>query len=59
MADGKGDYGTIHVMEDEMRAAGQGVFEARSGESSKRAAKADAAPKAEAPAPKKASRAKK
>ena len=30
MADDKGVYGTRHVMEEEMRAAGQGVFEAKS-----------------------------
>jgi hypothetical protein len=27
---GKGAYGTRHVMEEEMRAAGQGVFEGKS-----------------------------
>lgn len=29
MTERKGDYGTVHVMEEEMRAAEQGVFEPR------------------------------
>lgn len=44
MADSKGAYGTVHVMEEEMRAAGQGVFEDRSSESRrKRTVKAEPA----------------
>jgi hypothetical protein len=39
----KGAYGTVHVMEEEMREAGIGVFEARSGEA-KRRVKKEAAP---------------
>jgi nucleotide-binding universal stress UspA family protein len=41
---GQAEYGVVHVMEEEMRAAQQGVFEPKSGE--KRARKA-AAPAAE------------
>lgn len=29
---GQAEYGVVHVMENEMREAGQGVFEAKSGE---------------------------
>lgn len=51
--DGKGSYGTVHVMEEEMRAAEQGVFEKRSGEAKRSRAKAAATPatKAEGAAP--------
>lgn len=45
--DGAGAYGTVHVMEEEMRAAGVGVFEASSHE----APKERAAPKRAAPKP--------
>lgn len=34
---GKGAYGTVHVMEEQMRAAGQGVFEEKSGEFGRKA----------------------
>ena len=49
MSDGKGAYGTVHVMEEEMRAQGAGVFE----EKPKRRTKAAREPenKAEGPAP--------
>jgi hypothetical protein len=32
----KGAYGTVHVMEDEMRVAGQGVFEESSSEAGRK-----------------------
>jgi hypothetical protein len=45
MSEPKGAYGTIHVMEEEMREAGQGVFEEKSGEAGrKRRRKAEPAP---------------
>jgi hypothetical protein len=34
--DRKGAYGTVHVMEDAMREAEQGVFEAHAGEAGKK-----------------------
>ena len=40
----KGEYGTRHVMEEEMREAGQGVFERKSGESRRTRKAATAAP---------------
>jgi hypothetical protein len=50
MSDGKGAYGTVHVMEDEMRAAEQGVFEPKSGEPEKKAEPKPANKMAKAPA---------
>lgn len=44
---GQSEHGTVHLMEEEMRAAGQGVFEPKSGEAkakAKPAAKAEKAP---------------
>jgi hypothetical protein len=40
---GQHEFGTVHVMEDEMREAEQGVFEPKSGESGVRRTKAAAA----------------
>lgn len=34
---GKGAYGTVHVQEEQMRAAGVGVFEEKSGEAGRKA----------------------
>ncbi len=48
MADTPKTYGTIHVMEEEMRAAEQGVFEKKSGEA--KAARKPQNKMAEAPA---------
>ena len=47
MADGKGNYGTIHVMEEAMKEAGQGVFEAKAPKPKSRPAKAAAKDKAD------------
>jgi hypothetical protein len=37
---GQAEYGTVHVMEEEMREAEQGVFEPKSGEVRRKAAPA-------------------
>lgn len=37
---GQAEYGVVHVMEEEMRAAEQGVFEPHSGEVGRKKAKA-------------------
>ena len=39
MADGKGNYGTVHVMEEAMKEAGQGVFEPKAAKSKAKPAK--------------------
>lgn len=48
MTEPKAVSGTVHVMEEEMRAAGQGVFEDKSGEAGRKRRRA----KAETAAPK-------
>lgn len=53
---GQAEYGTVHVMEEEMREAGAGVFEAKSGEAGrkKHRVKAVAEKPASKPTPRKA-----
>lgn len=48
---GQAEYGTVHVQEDEMRAAEVGVFEPKSGEAGLKRKKAPAPANKAAPAP--------